>query len=145
MNLGEHLGLMLFFKSQQWKKDFTALNSHLFWASQRSCRPVIQQPSVWITRLYMWIYKFKILVKPKNSNQIMTMTRTSMINISLTCIGSRTPTLVTISSIILGFPSHCNSNSIVIALASPSTIETPKNKINKYSSYRKTIFVLCTE
>lgn len=47
-------------------------------------------------------------------------------DVKSTCIGSATPTKVLISSTILGFPSHCISNSIIISPGSPSIMETPE-------------------
>lgn len=46
-------------------------------------------------------------------------------HVKRTCIGKATPTLVTISRITLGFPSHCISNSMVISPGSLSSTEIP--------------------
>jgi hypothetical protein len=43
-----------------------------------------------------------------------------------TCTGREIPSVVWMSSTILGLPSHCNSSSMVIAESSLSKISTPE-------------------
>jgi len=77
----------------------------------------------------------------KSSNQILVITSNQTCSGSKiersTCTGSATPRRVLISSIILGFPSHCISSSIVTPSPPSSIIDTPKEEHQQIRSSKE--------
>jgi hypothetical protein len=83
----------------------------------------------------------------KSSNQLLGKSRNQTCSGSkkskkTTCTGNATPTRVLISSIILGLPSHCISNSIVTPSPPSSIIVTPKEEHQQIRNSKKCIMPL---